>query len=139
MSLTFSCSPSFPGRWTPCDNKTDNAETQNVRRQTCTKFFAGRVCVHYVTVLHGKSVELNLIQRSRLMIYCYIHTFPYPVSSFKPSNNAYVLVVHASSTISIKHRLEGGIGYVGPFSSGHLTGQRVFSKYCTYSTAHIKS
>ena len=58
-----------------CDNK-NNAKKQNVRRQTCTKVFACRVCVQDVTVLHGKSVEFNLIQRSILLMYCYIRTSP---------------------------------------------------------------
>ena len=96
-----------------CDNK-NNAKKQNVRRQTCTKVFACRVCVQDVTVLHGKSVEFNLIQRSILLMYCYIRTFPCLVSYFKPSNNAYVLAVQASSTIPINTVLMGEFGTLAP-------------------------
>ena len=111
--LIFPCSPSFPGRWTTCDNK-NNAKAQNVRRQTCAKVFAGRACVHDATVSHGKSVEFNLIQRSILLAYCYIRTFPYLVSSFETSNNAYVLVVQASSTIPVNTVLMGELGTLAP-------------------------
>ena len=47
-------------------------------------------------------------------MYCYIRTFPYLVSSFKPSNNAYVLVVQASSTIPINTVLMGEFGMLAP-------------------------